>query len=114
MTTTQDKLVESGALTIRATRENELYLIEVYGEMDMSNVDALDTELIAAEQSGAGHIVLDLSGLDFIDSSGIRLLVIAQRRSDADSNRLDVLRGSGQVARVMALTGLDSMMRFAD
>ncbi len=99
-------------LAIGVVLEDGLCLISVRGELDASNAETLDAELIRAEKSSAERIVLDLDELTFIDSAGLRLLVVAKRRSDEDSDRLRIREGRDQVKRVMALTGIDRYLHF--
>jgi anti-sigma B factor antagonist len=106
------RLVHRGRITIQVHTEGDLYLISLVGELDMSNTDALDAELQRAEESSAGRIVLDLGGLEFIDSSG--LLVIAKRRSDACADRLRIRPGRDQVTRLLALTKIDEFLHFEE
>ena len=70
--------------------------------------------LARAESSDAGKIVLDLRDLTFIDSSGLKSILIATRRSRADGNRLGILRGSGEVANLLELTGIDLAVNVLD
>jgi anti-anti-sigma factor len=108
------RLVHRGRITIQVHTEGDLYLISVVGELDMSNTAALDAELQRAEESSAGRIVLDLSGVKFIDSSGLQLLVNARRRSDPDPDRLRIRPGCDQVTRLLALTGIDELLHFEE
>jgi anti-sigma B factor antagonist len=83
-------------------------LIRLIGEMDMSNVDEARKPILAAVESGGpGPIVVDMSELEFIDSTGIRLLLEAQAASNADSNRLSFRGVREQVAQVLRVTGVD-------
>jgi anti-anti-sigma factor len=66
------------------------------------------------EDSDALSIVLDLSALEFMDTTGVRLIIQADARSRADSNRLALLRGPRAVQRVFELTGLLDRLPFAD
>ncbi len=59
-------------------------------------------------------IVVDLSGLTFMDSTGIRVLIMANARSRDDGNRLALLRGPAAVQRVFELSGVDSLLPFVD
>lgn len=112
---TQGRIHDAGGLRIRVVSEDDdLCRIELAGELDGSNAEAVDAELTRAEQSAADRIVLDLNRLTFIDSMGLRLLVKAKRRADADSDRLRIRPGGDQVRRVMAITGIDAYMRFED
>ncbi len=61
------------------------------GEIDLSNAQQVRAALVAAEASNASWIVLDLSAVTFIDSTGLRMLLEAQARSRADSNRLRIV-----------------------
>ncbi len=58
--------------------------------------------------------MLDLSGLTFLDSTGVHLLVRAAARSRADSDRLTLLRGSPAVQRLLEICGVDEVLPFAD
>jgi anti-sigma B factor antagonist len=59
-------------------------------------------------------IILDLSELSFIDSSGLAAVLDAARRSDEDGNRLRVVAGHGHVAELLKLTGIDEVVRLLD
>ena len=65
------------------------------------------------EATDAKPIVLDLSGLDFIDSTGVQLVIMADARSRADSNRLSLLRPSHGVFRVFVICGVADRLPFA-
>jgi anti-sigma B factor antagonist len=106
---------ERGPLTIRSERELEAtYVVELYGELDLAGVEFVADELARVEESDAARILVDLSALEFVDSSGLRVLLHAAQRSAAGSGRLAFLRPQGAVARVMALTQMDSLLPFAD
>ena len=82
--------------------------IRLIGEMDMSNVDEARKPIFAAMDDDDGRpVVLDLSELEFMDSTGIRLLLEAHAASTADSNRLSFRGVRDQVAQVLRVTGVD-------
>ena len=58
--------------------------------------------------------MLDLSGVTFMDSAGVRLLISANARSRADAHRLVLLRGPAAVQRVLELTGVEALLAFAE
>jgi anti-anti-sigma factor len=84
------------------------------GELDIDSAAELDRVIRRAESSDAGRIIVDLSGLQFIDSTGIRLLLQAEARSRADGSRLFFMRPSSGVARVLRLCGIEPEFRFLD
>jgi anti-sigma B factor antagonist len=107
-------LLKVGQLTMHSERDGVLHAISVQGELDLATANDLERELVRVEGSDALSIVLDLSGLQFIDSTGVRLLISAHARSRADSNRLTLLRGPKPVQRVLELTGILDILPFAD
>jgi len=103
-----------GTLTLRSERDGDTHAITVSGELDLASAPDLEAELQAVEASDARTIMLDLAGLDFIDSTGLRLLLNAHARSRADSERLVLLRPADGVFRVFEIAGLADRLPFAD
>jgi len=99
-------------LEMRSERSDDRYVIALEGELDLDGVERVTEELERAEASDARQIVLDLSGLTFMDSSGVRLIVCANLRSRADGDRLRLIRGSARVQRVFELTGVLDRLPF--
>ena len=107
--------IERGPLSIRYEREPaELYVVELYGEFDLSNVELVSDVLAEVAVADVQEIIVDLSGLQFIDSSGLSVLCDAYKRERNGANRLVLLRGGGSVERVLEVTGLDHHLPFAD
>ena len=79
--------------------------VRVRGEVDIDTVGAMITELQAAEAGDATSIVLDLSGVSFLDSTGVSAIVRGALRSRAQGDRLRVVT-SPAVDRVLDLCGL--------
>jgi anti-anti-sigma factor len=79
-------------------------LIRAAGEIDMSNVAALRREVDAAHAE-AVTVLLDLSGVTFIDSSGLHLLLRASHRSAGSDWGFFVVRPSESVLRLIELSG---------
>ncbi|MEA2194497.1 MAG: anti-sigma factor antagonist [Solirubrobacteraceae bacterium] len=82
--------------------------------MDLSNAGEVERELLNAEATDARTILVDLSGLGFMDSTGIRLLIAADARSRADGDRLRLTRPPAQVLRVLCIAGIDALLPFSD
>jgi anti-sigma B factor antagonist len=110
----ETRIVDSEGLSVRITRDAQVLTLAVHGEIDLANAEVLGAELEQAEQTNALEIILDLSDVGFIDSTGLRMIVVAGRRSALDSNRLGVRRGTGATARLMELTQIDQMVRLLD
>jgi anti-anti-sigma factor len=90
--------------------------IVVRGELDMNTAPELEAELEQAVAEPAGSIVLDLTYCEFIDSTGIALIVNAWQKLekiDGDS-RLVLCCGNHQVRRLLKLTGVESSISMHD
>lgn len=103
-----------GALTLRSTRDGDAHVIALAGELDLAGADLLDGELQRAEASGASQIILDLRELEFIDSTGVRLIYMADMRSRKDNDRLTIRRGPDTVHRLFVMTDLADRLPFVD
>jgi anti-sigma B factor antagonist len=83
------------------------FSLRLTGEVDISNAIQLEQELIPALVSG-GELVLDCSGLTFIDSTGIRVLIDAAKWLEG-SGRLVLLSPSSLIRRSLELLGVDQL-----
>jgi anti-sigma B factor antagonist len=79
--------------------------IVLSGEIDIANCDEL-----AGAIPKIGSAWLDFSGVTFIDSSGLNVLVVAYQRAQAAGHRLHVSGLNGAPLRVMEMTGLYDML----
>lgn len=103
-----------GELLVSSWRDGDVHTIALAGELDLATAERVERELRRVESTDARSIVVDLSALAFMDSTGIRILVAADRRSRADSERLALRRGPAAVQRVIELTGLTDLLPFMD
>jgi anti-anti-sigma factor len=101
-------------LTVRVEQDGDALVISAYGELDLSNTETLEQELRRAIASDAPELILDLGGVSFIDSSGLRVLLLMARQSLRNGGRLRVLRGSAPLERALEGTGLGHLLPFGD
>src|SRR5918998_2423657 len=94
------QMVKLGRLRMTSEREGAVHTICLSGELDLATAEGVQRELECVETTDVEAIVVDLSALTFMDSSGVRLMVRADARSRADSDRLTLLRGPASVQRV--------------
>jgi anti-sigma B factor antagonist len=82
-------------------------VISVFGEMDVASAPTVGQALQEAEVSAATSVVLDLAGVTFLDSAGIRVLMDAVSASRAATSKLSIRRHyQPQVDRVLAIAGV--------
>ena len=97
------------------TREQEDRAhVTLRGELDLSTAEKVERELHRIEQTGTKLVVLDLSALTFLDSTGLRLIVGADQRARQSDRRLAVVRGPATVQRVFTITKLDERLEMVD
>ena len=104
--------LNGAALRVRTERSEERHLVALRGELDLAAVELVEEEMRAIAAADGPVLVLDLSGLEFIDSTGIHLLLRLHADSEASGNRLRVVPGPPAVQRVLELTGVDEHLPF--
>ncbi len=104
--------VEPGGLVVRGVREGNAFHLALYGELDIASARVLRRKLQMARSSATERVVLDLSGLQFVDSAGLHALVQAQEALAGTGQRLALLRGPRAVQRVFELTEADRLFEF--
>ena len=109
-----ERVRDLGLLTLESAREGDTHVILLSGELDIMSSPEVDKELRRVEATDADAIVLDLSGLQFVDSTGLRLLIQAEQRSRWDAGRLSLKRPPGRVQRVFEIAGIDKLLPFDD
>lgn len=89
--------------------EHGVRTISVQGELDLSTAPDLEGPLEKVLESGEGSLLIDLSRCEFIDSTGIALIVRAWQRLDGDGSgrNLVLCSQNDQVRRVLEITGLE-------
>jgi anti-sigma B factor antagonist len=90
----------------------DVYVVHVTGEVDMSHEEELRGELRTAVAAEAKGIVVDLTECEFIDSSGVRALLLSREAQHADdgTERLAVAASSEQILRILSVMGIDRVI----
>ena len=84
------------------------------GELDISTATRLEENLERIEADEPAVLILDLSRLDFMDSTGLRLLISADSRARDAGRRLVLVQGNEMVQRVLRLTRLDERLEIVE
>jgi anti-sigma B factor antagonist len=87
--------------------------LRLVGEIDMSTVPTFDEALTSAVDQAPDRLVIDLSGVEFMDSSGLNALIRARNFLDERGVDLVISRVSEQVRRLFEISGLTTAFMFA-
>ena len=90
------------------------FRVRLRGDVDISTVAAFDAAIDALVADGARFVVLDLSAVSFVDSTGLRSIVRASRTLAERDGRLTCAGLSGAAAQVLEITGLLEGLRDPD
>ncbi len=101
-------------LEVESQDRDGLAHVVLTGELDLSTVGKVQDELDRVESSAPPVLVLDLSGLTFLDSTGLRCVVTADERARDAGRRLVIVRGPDPVQRVFTITKLDERLEMVD
>jgi len=88
--------------------------VALAGELDLSTASQVDSALVEAEEKSPERLELDLRGLTFMDSTGLRVVLGADGRARKDARRFEVIPGPPQVHRVFRIALLDRRIVFVD
>jgi anti-sigma B factor antagonist len=94
-------------ITVKTRREGDTPVVSLSGELDLSNTERVRSQVDDALAGGSDRLVFDLSGLEFMDSSGIALLAAAAQRVRA----VEIRDPPATVRRLLELTGLTEILR---
>lgn len=84
------------------------------GDLDMASSPILEGRLTEVWESGARNLVLDLSGLRFMDSTGLRLVLAWDARCREDGCAISLMPGPRAVQRVFEVTGMLQRLPFTE
>ncbi len=101
-------------LDVMSEDRDGLVHVALVGELDLSTVAKVQEELRRVEASSPATLVVDLSKLTFLDSTGLRCIVTADERARTEGRRIVIVRGPDAVQRVFAITRLEERLEMVD
>jgi anti-anti-sigma factor len=101
-------------LQLNTHQEGDMVAVSAIGELDLATANLLDEELRRVHELSPRLLVLDLRGLRFLDSTGIRTILAADARAQEDGAQLKVVRGPEAVDRIFRLTGIGDRLDIVD
>jgi anti-sigma B factor antagonist len=95
-------------------REGPAAVVVVSGELDLASGPELESELDRLSGPETRLVVIDLRQLDFMDSTGLSIIVRAHQRMAGEGCEMGLVKGSQQVQRLLDLTGVADRLRLVD
>src|SRR3954452_13397439 len=108
------RAVNSSPFGVTIERRDSALHLALSGELDTSTAPRLEDDLHRVEAERPELIVLDLRDLSFLDSTGLRLLIMADARAKKEGRRLAIGRGNEMIQRVLHVTRLDERLEVVD
>jgi len=104
------KVIPVGALRVSASAGADGPVVVLSGDADPTTAAVLRETLAAQLDTGARLVTVDASGLSFLDSASVRILVLAARALQGRHGRLVLARPQPVVARLLEITGADRLL----
>jgi anti-anti-sigma factor len=98
---------------VEVRREGSAALIAISGELDLASGPRLEEEFSSLDPD-VTLVVVDLRRLEFMDSTGLSIIVRAHQRLAEQDRELSLVRGSPQVQRLLDLTGVAERVRLVE
>lgn len=86
----------------------------VAGEIDLATVPELQSAIDSVYSGNSHPLVVDLTGSSFMDSTGLKTLVMAKRRFDESGRAFAIAVSGGPVSRLIDLSGVETSMRIVE
>jgi anti-anti-sigma factor len=101
-------------LTLESSVAGRAVVITLDGELDLAGVPALEQELARLDADPPEAVVVDLRGVEFMDSSGLRALATHALAAQEHGRRFALVPGAAQVMRVFDITRMRHRLDFVD
>jgi anti-anti-sigma factor len=98
---------------VEIDRRQHYVVVRPVGELDLEAVNAVE-EALGPLENEFSEVVIDLRAVEFLDSTGLRVILAADARSRSAGFNLRIIKGSHQVRRLLSLTGIDTRLPLID
>jgi cysteine synthase B len=112
--TSAPRTQDDGELRCRVVAQRGWTILVFSGDLDFSHMDTARKALVGLMPPRHGGLALDLRGLTFMDTSGVRLVLQALHHADACDAQFALVEGSFEIQRVLDLVGLTDQLRIVD
>jgi anti-anti-sigma factor len=96
-------------VSFRQEQRNDILIVSPAGRLDGSNSPPLEQAVVEAINSGGRKLAFDFSDLDYISSAGLRVVLVAGKRLNAEGGKLVLIGLRGMVKDVFDMSGFDRL-----
>ncbi|MEA2784071.1 MAG: anti-sigma factor antagonist [Candidatus Eremiobacteraeota bacterium] len=93
-------------LSIHVHVVDDMQVFELVGSLDIATSPTVRAALTSASERGSHRLIVDLTQVDFLDSTGLGALIGGQRRAKEFSGEVRLVAKEGQILRLLRITGL--------
>jgi len=101
-------------LHIDVVRERDRVVVALHGELDLASAPLLQSKIESVETDGVALVVLDMKDLEFIDSTGLRIVLAAHKHAQERGQELALTSIQQQVQRLLSITRVGEHLRILE
>ncbi len=99
---------------VSTSQDGDRSIISVEGEVDIASAEILDSAVLSEISSAPTQVIVDLSGVSFMDSTGLGVIVRGLKRAREADIDFDLVLTNERVLKIFSITGLDSLIPIHD
>lgn len=96
-------------MAMTESKENGITILAINGNLDADGTASMEEKVVALLESGETQLLFDFSGLDYINSSGLRVLVLAYQRLKKSSGKVAICGVKDYIQEVFEVSGYDKI-----
>ena len=97
-------------MEIRTRRVNDVLVVDMVGRLDSRTSGPASTELNGIAQGGHGKLILNVAGLEYVSSAGLRAILVAAKLLQVHDGSLKICEANPTVTKVMEVSGMSSLL----
>lgn len=98
------------SVEIKSEHDGDAIVYRLRGSLDLSTSPSLRAALVEAANEGKHDIIVDLSHIEFLDSTGLGAIIGGHRRALENGGRVRLIVNEGPILRLFAITGLMAIL----
>jgi len=107
-------MIKASPLEVKSSTEADGARLTLTGELDIATAPTLEQAVHGALQGGVRRVLIDLGGLSFVDSSGLRLFIMLSQRAPQEGWTLQLTRPADTAMSVFRMTGAEHNLPFVE